>query len=715
MPEGIGAQLLSGDSPRPQTRATGVAKQLLEPQTPATQDPGLWEKTKSLVTGEGRTEFDIPELGTSGPEVPWYTKEAFKMMGAYAFSAEPEQVADIALKALPGSERKEDKHGNVIIRFNDKDYYVNKPGVSQADLFSLLAQTGAFAPAAKFAGAGKSLGSQILRMFTAGAGTSAGLDYGAEQLGSEQGISGSRALMAGAVGALFQGLSPVAIAAWRKVFGTPIAFDPKTGKLTASGAAQARKAGLDPEDMTERLSRIFAEEASEAVSPEAAASGALSREFDIPYTRGQRTQGFEQLSKEEATRKGAFGEESGNIMRQFDKEQQEAITGARQKVQEQLGEMGIEKPSEGAAIVTEGVQSRAARKATAVDEAYETARGAQATFTGDSLSSLLGNIKQSVKDFDIDPTLHPGSTKALKSLAKLSREIKKTQKYGLDRVTLRRFETERRKLGNAINSTSNKADRAALTRMKGELDRWLDDAVDNALFSGDDEALNLLKKARGERREYGTLYEPQRGKFPDQAGKIIQKMIETDPTPDQVVNYLFGAAKLGKNKTSEIVLQRLKKAVGEESGEWEAVREMAWLKLSQDAQGNTLSPKKFRTAFNEAMRDANGLMKTLYTKEELALMKRYRDALMRTVTPEDATNPSKTAYTISRLIRQLLGRTGTMFTFSGQPGLGAAFFTAARTPTAMGSRTARKALRPQKRLPKAPGPVAAGTAYERQE
>ncbi|MGI9489042.1 MAG: hypothetical protein ACR2RF_24790 [Geminicoccaceae bacterium] len=668
-----------------------------------------------MVTGEGRAEFDIPELGTSGPEVPALSEQGLRMAGAYAASADPEQIADIALKTLPGSARKEDKYGNVIIRFNDRDYYVNKPGVSQADLFSLLAQTGAFAPAAKFGAAGKTLLGQMARTGLASAGTSAGLDYSAEQLGSEQGISGGRAAVTGAAGVLFQGLTPLAIKGWRKIFGAPIAFDPKTGKLTATGAAQARRAGLDPEDMTERLSRIFAEEASEAVSPESAASGTLSREFDIPYTQGQRTQSFEQLSKEEATRKGAFGESSGDIMRQFDKEQQEAISAARQRVQEQVGETGVERPSQGVGIAVEGLQTRAARQAADVDRAYEAARGAKATFTGDSLSDLLGNIKQSITDFDIDPTLHPGTVRSIKSLAKLSREVKKTKKHGLDPVTLRRFETERRKLGNQINSAGNKSDRAALTRMKGELDRWLDDAVDNALFSGDDDALKLLKTARGARRQYGTLFEAAKGKFPDQPGKIIEKMVETDPTPDQAMNYLFGTAKLGKRQASEAVLKRLKIAVGEESAEWDAVREAAWLKLSQDAQGNTLSPRKFNTAYNEAMRNANGLMRTLYSKDELALMRRYRDALNRTVTPEGATNPSKTAYTLARLIRQLLGRTGTMFTFSGQPGLGAAFFTAARTPTAMGARTAKKALRPVKRLPKAPGPVAAGTAYERQE
>ena len=92
-------------------------------------------------------------------------------------------------------------------------------------------------------------------------------------------------------------------------------------------------------------------------------------------------------------------------------------------------------------------------------------------------------------------------------------------------------------------------------------------------------------------------------------------------------------------------------------------------------------------------------------------MKSYRKAVMRTVTPADLTNPSKTAYNLAFLVRSLIRRTGTMFTFSGQPGLGAAFFTAARTPSTLGGRAARQATRGLPRdKPRAPLVPAAGVA-----
>ncbi|KKL10926.1 hypothetical protein LCGC14_2550940, partial [marine sediment metagenome] len=81
--------------------------------------------------------------------------------------------------------------------------------------------------------------------------------------------------------------------------------------------------------------------------------------FNVPYTRGQTTQDFNQLAREEATRAGAMGERPGDIMRQFDREQVEAMTRARGQVQDTLagGERTIAKEGQGGAIVGEGIKT----------------------------------------------------------------------------------------------------------------------------------------------------------------------------------------------------------------------------------------------------------------------------------------------------------------------------------------------------------------------
>lgn len=694
----------------PAEAAKGVAKEAARQTLTDRAVEGVKDFAQYIYdaySGEKSREFDLPELGTSGPSVPALSKEGLKMALGYAISAEPEQVADIAVNTLPGATQKKDKHGNPIVTFEGKDYYVNRPGMSEADLFQLLGQAGLYAPAARVGAARSTIPRRIATTGTAAAATSAGADALAGELGSEQGVSGGRALIAGAGGALFEGLSPLASRAWKTIFSRPKLFDPDTGQLTDRGVRMAEQAGLAVDDMGDRLSRIFAAEAEVATDPAIAARVSEAKEFDIPLSRGQVTQEFEQLAREEATRKGAFGESAGNIMRQFDEEQAQAVTGARGRVQDTLagGERAATREAEGGAVVAEGLEARRRAAANAVDDAYELARTKDARLDVDNISGLVTEIKRGVEDYGIDPQLHPAATRALRNIEQLSEDVSKGARVSA--VTLRRIETERRRLGNLTDSAANKADRAATIRMKNELDRWLDDAVDNALFSGDPEALELLKAARATRKRYGELFEAKDQK--DEAGRVVQRMIDTDPTPEEVVNYIFGRGKLGARGVSKRILDRLENVFGKDSEEWSALREVGWLRLSQDKSGRALSPKQFAKSLEEALNTNRSLMEKLYSKQELALMDRYKNVLLRTETPEGARNPSQTAFTIARLLRDLTRRAGSAAVFSGQPGLGTGLFTLARTPNVMGARAAKRATKPLPGRPlTAPAAVATG-------
>lgn len=124
------------------------------------------------------------------------------------------------------------------------------------------------------------------------------------------------------------------------------------------------------------------------------------------------------------------------------------------------------------------------------------------------------------------------------------------------------------------------------------------------------------------------------------------------------------------------------------------MREAGWLRLAKEIGDDTFSPTKFKTNLNRVMENNESLMKELYSADELSMFVRFRDEVMRTVTPKEATNPSKTAYTMSRLVREWMGRMGTMLTFSGSPLGGATMFTLKRAPTFLGARQARRAVQP---------------------
>lgn len=651
----------------------------------------------SLVTGAGRTEFpEAPELRAGTADLSPASGAFWRTLGGILTSAEPAQIADVAEKALPGAKRSRDRFGNLMIRYRGRRFYVNKPGVSRTDLIQFLAQTLAFLPAGRVATLPGTLGKRLALAVPANAGMSVGLDVASSALGSEQGVGVVRAGVAGLAGAGAELVSPLAFKFVRAVRRAPGLLD-EAGRLTERGRRMASAAGFDPDGMGADLERIFAAEAERSAGRAGTVQRIRGREFGIPMTRGQASGDFKALAKEESTRHGAFGEKAGDIMRQFDAEQQQAMQGARGRVQSRLGggETRIARPAQAGDVMGPGLTARAAAKKEAVDTAYEAARETEARITADGVRGLWRRAAASVTDFGVDAQLHPAATRALRGLRKLESATRRRAKSKLriTSVALRRIETERRKLLNLERAAANPADGAAVQRVRKAFDDWLDEAMDNAMFDGDEQALAVLKTARAQRRQYGALFEAQNPR--DRAGKVIQNIVGEERTPEQVMNLVIGRSKLGAQDVSVDVLKRIRKITGGGNAEeWLALKEAGWLKLAKEIGTDHFSPKKFANRLNDVLETNRSWMETLYSADEIAMFGRFRDEVLRTVTPEQARNPSKTAYTLARLAREWAGRLGTMLTFSGSPLGGATFFTLKRLPQAMGTRAARRAVKP---------------------
>ena len=368
------------------------------------------------------------------------------------------------------------------------------------------------------------------------------------------------------------------------------------------------------------------------------------------------------------------------------------------------------RPTEGARTIQVGVREREAEAGAAVDRAYEAAREVEAKFTGASLRALLANVRSSLQGSGLDKELTPGAVRALKSLGRLDEKVVAAGKNArLPFVKLAEFELARRKLGAYIGAAKNPTDKRAATKIKVELDRWLDDAVDNELFAGNANALELLKGARALRRDYGAKF--QMKGTDDEAGRIVKRILDEGRTPEEVANYLFGKAGIGAGGASVRAVRRLREIFGADSAEMSALKEMGWLRLTREIGQEGFSPLKYRRRLETAFDGAETLMGEIYAPAEIALMRRFRTEVMRTVTPEAARNPSRTAFTLSRLARDFMGRVGTVLTFGGHPAAGAAAFVAKRAPDMMGERAARRAVSelPPRRQP-FPGFVSTGEA-----
>ena len=687
-----------------------------------------------LATGEGRTEFpEMGELGTSGPEVPAFSSEGMRILGGYLSTTDPEAIADIVVKALPNARRRNDKFGNPIISYKGEDYYINKPGFSEADAFQLMGFIAEFMPAAKFGAQGAGLLKRMARTGPAMALTSAGLDVAAGELGSEQGVDYGKALIIGGAGMAAEVLAPAAAKLWRAIKGNPKFVDPATGELTGQGKRAADAAGVSPDDLKAYMGESdvrAAEVAQELITPtQRGAAGAQrmhaeGREFGVEHTAGQaeyygseaagRGLVTEKIVMEEGMRRGRFGSGAGETVRAKDAAQAEQISAAEQRIQKGLAggeEVTATTAPEMGNVVSPGLQSRAAAQEARVAGAYKAAGEMDMRFTGTGMSDLFQGVRQGLREAGVviegareTTKLFPATRRAFMHIAKLNKEMAKRKKAPtITMQSLKHLETVRKRIGADIGAAKTRADKRGATLVKKYFDKWLDDAVDNGLFTGDMDALDLLKIARGERRIYARLYED-----PSAAGKVITKIIDEgeDIAGEQTINWIFGRIGLGSKETATKVVRGLKDIFGEESAEWYALRQAGWIRMMRNREGKLVTPRVFNSTVNKLMNEAPALMGELYSKAEIATMRRYAAVIRRTMTPEELVNKSTVTDSLLNWFQKIGQRFEFRAAIAGDPVSAAGIGAAARAPGYLRSARARQMMKPRSEKPSAPGVTA---------
>jgi hypothetical protein len=466
--------------------------------------------------------------------------------------------------------------------------------------------------------------------------------------------------------------------------------------------------GLDTAGMPPEALQEFAR-AAEPGNVAAAGRSAEVTEFGIPATRGQLTQGYQQLNLEDRMRRGLLGSEPEAILKGLDQRQSDAIGAGADRVQSRLQPRRSVDVPEARSRFLSGVTKaeRAADKK--VDDAYTAFR--EFNYAGvptPDAKTLRGRFEAAIDeaDFAVDETLTPATVWAM-------REMEKRLGAG-GGVTLQDFEKARRVLLSAQRSAgANKEDAAIVGLLKKSLDGWLDETVDAGLMSGDPAAVAAIKNARLANTEYKRMFAAKDKN--DAAGKIVEKIIEKAETPEMAINYVFGQGSLAGKAEATGAVKRLKKILGGDSDAWNALREAAWNRLTRDGQGRVRSPTMLEKEWNEFSLRNRSLRDTLFNEDEVALMNRYRKAVSLTNRPP--TNPSQTAFAIESALRQMLRGFGARQRLQGDFTTGTALNFISRlpmNPLGIGDwarrRAASQAVGPLPGGPRRPNlPVAAGT------
>lgn len=635
---------------------------------------------RDAVTGRGRYDPEIAKSGELGDNLEGTTLgQSAKIAGAYATSPDPVAIADIAEKTLPGSKRKIDQYNNHIIEWNGKDYYINRPGASSSDAYKLLADTAAFYPAAKISSTMANLwaraGLAIPAFFT----TSVGQDLAAQGLGSDQPVDLERAAYAGFGGSFGEILAPTVLKVWRSLFSSRQFY--RGGKLTPEGEAAAKQAGLNPDDMGSAEAQIFgsnlryAADRYGAEAPNVAAGRTQSGEFNVKLSKGQRTQDPAQLRRESLAAQGASTDEAQAAMLNADLEQQLALARGADDIGEELNPQAAMGSSRDAAeaLQRKVMQERDATKQLASD-AYEKikANPDQPVFSTESVIDMRNQVTKNFREkhgFNYDPKEH-GNVKSIinRMQAFSGPKMSKREKFPVMLPELARFRSAiTKRLNNAKSSEI-----PMLKTLRNDFDSYMDDAIETAIVSGDDTVIKQLKRARELWANYRQTFGVN-GKG-DAGGTFIEKILNPQTFPEEIVKGLFGVTRAYPSNSPRIIA-KLKQALG--SRGIDEVREMGWTTIVDKAitdtvQGGSrkMSPQKFVTAFQKAMKENLTAMKQLYSETELRKMRRFASLAERTIRP--TTNPSGTVAGLSTVIRDLAKNYFTIVGFTQGIGPGVA-------------------------------------------
>lgn len=618
---------------------------------------GASRAVSDFVTGADRGRGRLPEFGNVPDPAPSEGAEIKTALGMLT-TPEVEARKDIIRKNIPGTEFSVDEQGNTVVELPDgRQAFLNAPGLSTQDFLDLGAGILKFLPAAKIAGAGRTVTRRILRGAPAAGATSVAEDVAAQQQGSEQPISKSKAAITAGAGAAAETAAPLVSRAanvFRRSFGRRTQDIIENGQLTPSARRALQRAGIDPDELPPELAESAIELSEQGVAGDVLPGVAQSQRFRFPLTRGQATDDFGQVAREESLR--ARGDKAGDVVRTFDERQNQRALEITEEIQDELSSGGrrITSEAEGGATLGREVQAQSDDLLLQIDEAYENAAGANATLNRQGLDRL----KNAADILDeegiiVDPELVPSTLRAVERIGSLANK-KVTSK------TMQELEQLRRQLSSLQGAAKNRTDLKGVTLVKKRLERYLDDAVDNALFSGDENALELIRNARGLRAAYGKRFQERvrrnrsGRKVPDPGGRVVESIVENNPTDEQVVNMIFGRGRLFNPEQAVKAVEAIRRATGESPVVDATLKQLAFRRIADNAiKDGQFSPQKFATAFSKAMKDSPTVMRSIFTKEELDNIRNFRDVAMRTVPPRRATNPSGTSGALTRALGSL--------------------------------------------------------------
>lgn len=377
----------------------------------------------------------------------------------------------------------------------------------------------------------------------------------------------------------------------------------------------------------------------------------------LPMTGGMKTQDPQLQLLEQMAGRGSLGPKAQEAAFGYETSLNEAI-------KNKVGDLaGRAEPSgiNAAAQLQQKIGDEYQAMRSAVSKAYNAAKDqgpavARSEAIRSGLKDRLYDVfagGPGVSEFDIDMMPY---TKA--RLADLERIV------GDKPSDINALQAWRKRINNSIASTQDNTEKRALGQIKSIYDDFEEQLIDSGMLQGDPAVIDLYKKAIGLRRQQGQRFGRELiSGSKDDAMKIVNR-IATDEqmTPETVLNLVIGSGDMGKKTNSVNVLRQISKAVGNPEQSNSLFKEAYLSKVLDgavdtsrlDNMGNPIiSPKKMLNEMNALIERNPSLYKELFSTEERAQLKVFRDQLQKVSAKRTGVYSPGSAHDLSALTGKL--------------------------------------------------------------
>lgn len=326
----------------------------------------------------------------------------------------------------------------------------------------------------------------------------------------------------------------------------------------------------------------------------------------VRLSKGDVNQNLKQQQFEEDALKGLEGRKAQETAAEFRQQQNTDINKNVEAIQEGFtNNAALTREEQGLGLLSaqKEVKRQAKTAKQEISAAYKEAGERGASVDGAIIGNYFKGVRKELEleGFDIE------------EMSKLQKSLSDFEGVTGDVTTsIQKLELFRKRINKRIANDGSPED-AALIRLKGSYDEFMDELVDQALIHGDEGAMAAFKNARGLRIDYQNKFK---------ADRIIKKITEEDLEPEELVSLIFNAGQSGFKTGSGRVMKGLKKILGENSPAFQQIKEEAFIRLISN-QGETFSGAKFDSALSKALERNGTVMRNVFTNEEIALLRRF--------------------------------------------------------------------------------------------